>query len=59
MLEKGDDFFYVGNVGLDGDCISTLAEGLDLLDNLLCGVCGVGVVDNDLGTATGEFERRF
>jgi len=52
LLEHLDGLGDLGDVGLDGNGVTTV--GLDVLDDLLGGVGGVGVVDDDLGTTGGE-----
>jgi len=54
LVEELDGLVDVGDVGLDGHGLA--AELLDLLDDLVGCVNGVGVVDNDLGAATCELE---
>lgn len=44
----------VADVGLEGVGVGAVAEGLDLLDDLLGALDGVGVVDGNFGTALGE-----
>ena len=50
----------VANVGLESVSIGTIAESLDLLNNCLSAIDGVGVVDSDLSTALGKLDgHRF
>ena len=44
----------VANVSLEGMSIGTVSESLDLLDDCLSTLDGVGVVDSDLSTALAE-----
>lgn len=44
----------VADISLEGDGVTALA--LDVVDDLLGGVEGVGVVDDDLGAAAGELD---
>ena len=44
----------VADVGLEGMSISTVAESLDLLNDCLSTLDGVGVVNSDLSTALGK-----
>ena len=57
LLEELNGLLDVGNVGLDGNGVGT--ELLDLLDDLLSSVGGVGVVDDDLGTTACELESHL
>jgi hypothetical protein len=57
LLEELDGLLDVGDVGLDGNGVGT--EVLDLLDDLLGGVGGVGVVDDDLGATACELESHL
>ena len=52
VVEELDGLADVGNVGLEGNGVG--AVGLDLLDDLVGSLAGVGVVDDDLGTALSE-----
>lgn len=49
-----DDLVDIADVALNGDGVS--AEGLDLSNELVSGLGGVGIVDNDIGTTAGKFE---
>jgi hypothetical protein len=55
IVHQLDSLLNVANVGLEGVCISTVAECLDLLNNCLSTLNGVGVVDSDLSTTLAEF----
>ena len=52
--EEVDDLVNVADVALDSNGVP--AEGLDLLDELIGGFGGVGIVDDDVSTTTSEFE---
>lgn len=52
--EHGDNLVNVGDVGLDGSSVG--AGLLDGLDDLLGGLGAVGVVDDNLSTATSELK---
>jgi hypothetical protein len=52
LVHHLDGLGDVADVGLDGDGVA--AHLLDLLDELVGGLLGVGVVDDDLGAAAGE-----
>jgi hypothetical protein len=52
LVHHLDGLGDVADVGLDGDGVA--AHLLDLLDELVGGFLGVGVVDDDLGAAAGE-----
>ena len=57
LLEELDGLLDVGDVGLDGNGIGT--DLLDLLDDLLSSIGGVGVVDDDLGATACELESHL
>ena len=44
----------IADVGLEGRCVGAVAKSLDLLDDLLSTLDGVGVVDGDLCAALGK-----
>lgn len=52
LVEELDGLGDLTNVGLDGNGVGAVL--LDLLDDLVGSVGGVGVVDDDLGTALAE-----
>lgn len=52
LLEEGDDLRDLGDVGLDGNGVTTIL--LDLVDDGGSGVVAVGVVHDNLGTTLGE-----
>jgi hypothetical protein len=54
IVHQLDSLLDVANIGLEGVCIRSVVECLNLLDDCLSAVDGVGVVDSDLSTALGE-----
>ena len=57
FCEHVDCFLDVGDVGFDGDGVA--AEGFDFADKSIRGFRRVGVVDDHVGAAAGEFESGF
>ena len=54
LLEETLDLADLGHIGLDADGLGAGASGLDLADDFVGGGLGVGVVDDDGGSATAE-----
>lgn len=46
----------IANIGLEGVGVSTVSKSLDLLDDCLSALDGVGVVDSDLSTALAKLD---
>ena len=55
LFEQHADFFGLGHVGLDGNCVLPVGL-LDLLDDLFGRFGGAGIVDHQRGTAACELE---
>jgi len=57
LFEKTDSLRNNSNIGLDGNSLTT--KGANLVANLFGSGRGVGIVDDDVGTTTGQFHGHF
>jgi len=56
LLEQAVDLANLGDIGLDGDGLGAVVEGLDGVADLIGGGLGVGVVDNDGASTASELD---